>query len=265
MPTRRLVAYNTAVASENKIHDDDVARRFGFTGGLVPGVDVYAYLCWAPVASWGVDWLERGTADVRFSLPTYDGEEIEVDFDEAAGRVELRNHGGVVVSQATVTLPEPGATDPAPDPAAYPWAPKPDPATRPDAAPDSLRAGQVLGSWDTEFHSEKVGQYLVDIREELDVYPTRRIAHPAWVLRLANYVLSGNVVLGPWMHVGSRVAHHGTVADGAKVSCRGRVADEYERKGHRFVDLDLLVVADDRPVASIAHTAIYLPRQVREG
>ena len=37
-------AFNTATASENKIHDDAVARRFGFHGALVPGVEVYAYM-----------------------------------------------------------------------------------------------------------------------------------------------------------------------------------------------------------------------------
>ena len=40
----RVEAYNTAHASENKIHDGEVARRFGFDGGLVPGVDVYGYM-----------------------------------------------------------------------------------------------------------------------------------------------------------------------------------------------------------------------------
>jgi hypothetical protein len=39
-----VVAYNTAKLSENKMHDDQVARRFGFSGGLVPGVDVMAYM-----------------------------------------------------------------------------------------------------------------------------------------------------------------------------------------------------------------------------
>jgi hypothetical protein len=34
------------------------------------------------------------------------------------------------------------------------------------------------------------------------------------------------------------------------------------RKGHKFVDLDLLVRADGIPVARIAHTAIYRPRQL---
>ena len=33
----RVSAHNTAQASENKIHDDATARRFGFSGGLVGG------------------------------------------------------------------------------------------------------------------------------------------------------------------------------------------------------------------------------------
>ncbi len=32
-----LTAFNTATASTNKIHDDDVAQQYGFRGGLVPG------------------------------------------------------------------------------------------------------------------------------------------------------------------------------------------------------------------------------------
>jgi len=49
----RVEAYNTAKQSENKMHDDTVARRFGFSGGLVPGVDVMAYMMHLPIARWG--------------------------------------------------------------------------------------------------------------------------------------------------------------------------------------------------------------------
>ena len=49
----RVQAYNTAKQSENKMHDDTVAKRFGFSGGLVPGVDVMAYMMHQPVAKWG--------------------------------------------------------------------------------------------------------------------------------------------------------------------------------------------------------------------
>ena len=45
----RVQARNLSHASENRIHDDGVARRFGFEGALVPGVEVYAYMAHVPV------------------------------------------------------------------------------------------------------------------------------------------------------------------------------------------------------------------------
>jgi hypothetical protein len=45
---------------------------------------------------------------------------------------------------------------------------------------------------------------------------------------------------------------------GERVTTRGRVARVFEKKGHRFVELDLLLVADDaRPVMLVRHVAIY--------
>ena len=80
----KVVAYNTAKTSDNKIHDDDVARQFGFSGGLVPGVDVYAYMTHPAVACWGQDWLERGWMSVRLQKPVYEGAEVVVRADLAA-------------------------------------------------------------------------------------------------------------------------------------------------------------------------------------
>ena len=74
LSTYRVEAFNTAKASENKIHDDAVARRFGFGGGLVPGVYVYGYVVHMPVARWGRAWLERGVVECRFQKPVYDGD-----------------------------------------------------------------------------------------------------------------------------------------------------------------------------------------------
>jgi acyl dehydratase len=72
----RVQAYNTATASENKIHDDTVAARLGFGGGLVPGVDVYAYMTQPVVRLWGREWLRRGAISARFRQPVYDGERL---------------------------------------------------------------------------------------------------------------------------------------------------------------------------------------------
>jgi 7,8-dihydro-6-hydroxymethylpterin-pyrophosphokinase len=46
------------------------------------------------------------------------------------------------------------------------------------------------------------------------------------------------------------------------LSARGRVTANYEHKGHRFVDVDILVLANEKPIAHVAHLAIYQPRQV---
>ena len=94
-----MSAYNTAHDSENKIHDDDVARRFGFGGGLVPGVDVYGYMTHLPVLRWGRAWLERGTAECRFFKPVYDGDIASVTASEAVcERVRQRAKGALDIS-----------------------------------------------------------------------------------------------------------------------------------------------------------------------
>src|SRR5438270_3417934 len=91
----RVSAYNTAHDSENKIHDDATARRFGFGGGLVPGGDVYGYMSHMPVARWGRAWLQRGTAECRFFKPVYDGEIATVTAGEDAAGLEIivESHG----------------------------------------------------------------------------------------------------------------------------------------------------------------------------
>ena len=55
-----------------------MAQRYGFQGGLVPGVTVYGYACHALVQALGPDWVERGTAHLRFVAPCYEGEELVV-------------------------------------------------------------------------------------------------------------------------------------------------------------------------------------------
>src|SRR4030095_3193284 len=59
LETWRLQAYNTAKQSENKMHDDTVAKRFGFSGGLGAGVDVTAHHMHMPVVRWGRAFLEH--------------------------------------------------------------------------------------------------------------------------------------------------------------------------------------------------------------
>src|SRR5262245_18824434 len=108
--TYSVVSYNTARESENKIHDNAVARRFGFAGGLVPGVDVYAYMAHLPVARWGRDFLQHGSLEARFLKPVYDGEATTVAATEADGglTIEVRSRGEVCATGPAAMPRQPG-------------------------------------------------------------------------------------------------------------------------------------------------------------
>ncbi len=255
MQPHSLVAFNTATASANKIHDDEVARRFGFRGGLVPGVDVYAYLCHPPAAAWGLDWLQRGTMRARFHQPVYDGGRVDVT-PLAEGQLELRDEDGALCADGAAARP--GRPAPVPDLAGWPDVDQAD--DPPPASPEVLVPGTAFGLAPHGFHADRHGEYLADVRATAPVFAAEGVAHPGWLLRDANYVLSANVRLGPWIHVESVVQHHDVVRDGQEVSTRALVANEWEHKGHRFVELDVLHLADLRPVARTTHTAIYRPR-----
>jgi hypothetical protein len=108
-------------------------------------------------------------------------------------------------------------------------------------------------------------QDLSDTRETDPLYAKEGIVHPGTILRCCNWVLSHNVVLPAWMHVGSSVQNLGIGRVGDTLSARARVTQNYVHKGHKFVVVDALVVANERtPLARVTHTAIYLPRQLAE-
>src|SRR5690348_17650732 len=96
----RVEAFNASKDSENKIHDDAVAQRFGFRGGLVPGVDVYAYMTHLPVQRWGRAWLEHGAAECRLLKLVYDGDTAIVTATEGAAGVDLQieSHAEICVT-----------------------------------------------------------------------------------------------------------------------------------------------------------------------
>jgi len=263
LPEYRVKARNTAFHSENPIHDDAVARRYGFRGGLVPGVTVYAYLTHPLVEAFGAAWLERGTAEVRFVKPVLDGEEVTV-----SGTVTLRDTKGVTASVvastaaadagATLTATLPAGTPVPVNLALYPAAPLP--AERPAATRAHLGALAVLGTPVNTYDDSRAAEYLEQVSDALPLYRGRGAwMHPGYFLDQANRALDRNVTLGPWIHAGSTVRHLGGARVGETLATRGRVRSLFEKKGREFVELDLVIVTGDRarPVAHVRHTAIY--------
>ena len=255
----RVAAYNTAHDSENKIHDDATARRFGFGGGLVPGVDVYGYMSHLPVMRWGRAWLERGSGECRFLKPVYDGELATVTATEGGDGLEIAVESrGELCATGRATLP---AAAPAP-PALADFRAVAQRPERPPADEISLAEGTWLAIDPYPVTPEMAARYLVESHESAAIYAKEKLIHPRDVLRSCNFVLSRNVVFGPWVHTGSRIQHLAAAHVGDTLSVRARITDNYERKGHRFVDIDALVLVNQTmPVARVAHTAIYRLRQ----
>ena len=250
------MAHNAATASENKIHDDAIARRYGFAGGLVPGITVFGYLTHPVVELWGERWLRRGTMTARFRRPVYDGERVDVAGVEEAGvaDVEVRNAAGEVCAVGRATLPDDPAASP--DLAEYPARPLPQGRRAP--TPEALAADAELGTVEAGFHLGRADETLALVGDDLPIYRDLGVAHPTWLLFFANAALASNVALGPWIHTASAVVNHGVLHDGERLSARARVARLFEKGGNQLVDLDVLLVADGvRPVTAVRHTAIY--------
>jgi acyl dehydratase len=251
-------AFNTAKLSENKMHDDTVARRFGFSGGLVPGVDVMAYMTHLPVTKWGRAFLERGLIEARFVKPVYDGEIADVTGEERDGVLSIQVESrGQLCATGNASLP---AAPPSVSIADFA-----DTAPVSERRPVDARSyelGKWLGTVPRAWGGDAAKEYLTDVRERDPIYPSQGLGHPGLVQRVMNKVLVDNAILGPWIHVGSRMQLLNAARSGDELTARAKVTGNYEKKGHRFVELDALVVANGRtPVAHCQHIAIYQPRE----
>jgi acyl dehydratase len=254
----RVQAYNTAKQSENKMHDDTVAKRFGFSGGLVPGVDVMAYMMHQPVAKWGRAFLERGLIDARFLKPVYDGEMAELAADESNGVLSIQVQSrGELCATGTASLP-----DSAPDVSIADYREVAAVAERHPVNAASYEVGKWLGTTPRDWPVEAAARYLADIREADPIYAREGLGHPGLLQRVMNRALVDNAILGPWIHVGSRMQLLSAAKAGDVITARAKVIGNYDKKGHRFVELDALVVANGKtPLAHCHHIAIYQPRE----
>ena len=269
LPDYDVSAKATTDPVENKIHEDRLAREFGFRGGLVPGVTVYAWMTHSIVAALGPAWLDHGTFSVRFAKPVYFDEPIAVRASVAANtkdeitiQARALNEEGDLCATATMGLPR-GPLLALPDLAAYPAAPLP--KKRPPVNRRELARRPVLGTPSLVVDRSAVDAFLERVGETLPLYRGADApVHPALYLDQANRALDQNVRVSPWVHVESHGQHLGVVRVGERLETRARVKGLFEGKGHQFVELDLLLVAGgSRPVASVRHIAIYQLKPAR--
>lgn len=257
LQTHRVAAINLAKNSENRMHDDSVAKRFGFKGGLVPGVDVFAYMSHMPVTKWGRAFLERGLMEGRFLKPVYDGEVAIVTAEETSNGISIKVESrGELCATGAASLPsEPAKID------LHDFENVPPAATRAPVDANSYLEGKWLGIPPYTLGAG-APDYLRDVGETDPLYAREGIVHTGNLLRTLNWALMENAILGPWIHVGSTIRYLATAGVDDELTLRAKVTGNYERKGHKFVDLDGLIVANGKtPIARVQHVSIYQPRE----
>ncbi len=167
-----VTAFNASKHSENKMHDDTVAKKFGFSGGLVAGAEVFAYMSHVPLQAWGLAFLERGRMEGRFLKPIYDGETASVTVEEADDGLELRIESrGFLCGTGRATCP---SSAPVVSIGDYREAIPPARDDRPEVSVASYPVGDWLGIHPNTVTKEIHAQYLRDIGESDGCRANRR-------------------------------------------------------------------------------------------
>ncbi len=257
------IALNTAPDSQNEIHGDRIAKQYGFKGGLVPGVTISAYLTQPAVAAWGLSWLAGGAAHVRVSSPLYDGEQFTVtinESDEARYTAQLTRPDGTTSATAEVQLPTqlPAPPERRFDPIAEPK------FVGPAASPEAFRRLQLEGClafryrWNAE---HRMSSYVRDasLMPELLQTSHQGYANMSFLLGTSNWVLASNAHMNPWVHLETHSQNFHPAAPGTVVVAEMSVVDFYEKKGHKFVDVDVNLFDDstNECLSTVALRAIY--------
>ena len=259
LPAYEVRTHNPSAASENRMHSDDVAAVYGFKGALVPGVTVFSHMTQPLVAKHGVDWLARGTAEVEFAKPAYEGELLSINTASATGTklyaLTCVNEQGIELARMSAQLCD------APPVADNRAALEPAAATgeRPEVTWDLMEVGTSFPALAWKPTRADNLEWCVDSRDELAIYSegAAPVLHPGFILRQANLVLRNRFTLPAWIHTGSRIAFHAAARAGETFEVRAVPEEKWQRKGHEFVRLYVCILREGRVVTEILHTAIF--------
>ena len=255
MTVYQSVAINHSQAHENRIHSDDVARTYGFTGALVPGVAVFGHMTHPLTNELGLDWLGHSTIALRLLKPAYNGDRLTIPLTqtgEYSYLVECHNSSGALLAQVTVDMP----------PALAPIDPRsqiPGAETKPARVEIEWNAIDVntpfpAHAWTPS--AEDNARYTNEISDDLPVYRAG-VVHPHLIQHWCNQMLVRRFVLPAWIHVGTQMTFRRVLKVGDKVDVRAIPIEKWERKGHEFIKLYLAFLVDGAPAVEAYHTAIY--------
>jgi acyl dehydratase len=254
MSVHQPIARNFATASENKIHSDEIAKRFGFTGALVPGVTVFGHLAYPLTAELGERWLENSWVTTRFLKPAYEGERLTiVDRAQGADRyaVECRNPSGTLLATLECAIE---TTQPSVDPCAQ--LVSSETVDRMEISWESVQVGRLFPTYTWIPDVAHNREYAARLDDDTDLFG-RGVLHPHAILSQANQALVRRYIMPAWIHTGSEIRFRRLLRVGDVVEVRAVPVEKWEKKGHQFIKLYIAYVVCGVVATEIWHTAIF--------
>jgi hypothetical protein len=202
---------------------------------------------------------------VRFVKPLYEGDHVTVTGTVTAATdketicdITSTNAADIACGLGSATMPATVALPP--DLAVVPAGP-----THAERVPVSWEAvvvGQPLPVLTLTVSQTMNDEYCQTHADDLALYRTPRApVHPGLLLRQCNRVFSEHFILGPWIHVASDITMYRPCYVDEPLTVCGVPRDKFEKKGHDFVALDVLILANGEPAQRVTHTCIFRPRQ----
>ena len=255
MPIHTAVARNFAEASENKIHSDEIAKRFGFTGALVPGVTVFGHLAWPLTRRYGERWLQSSWVTTRFIKPAYHSETISLaDRENGADSVvvECRNSADVLLATLECTIES--SQGPADIYAHLGGATQSQ--ARVDINWDTVQVDEPFPTYLWQPDEALNREYAARVDDETELF-RKGVLHPHAILSQANQVLVRRYVMPAWIHTGSEIRFRRLLRVGEAIEVRAVPLEKWERKGHQFIKLYVAYAVGGELATEIFHTAIF--------
>lgn len=250
----RATARNFAAETENRIHSDEVAAQFGFSGALVPGAAVFGHMTHALVDTLGPGWLAGHSAELSLLKPAYDGDELSIELTsngiehevlcQARGLLlaRLRSRRKRVDEDFPLEVPkEPGV-------AAV--------SERPEIHWDNVEVGVPFPAWTWTPDAVANADAAAQVDDDLPCYRAG-LLHPHAILGAANRAFTRRYVLPAWIHVGSVIRFHRPVFVGDEIRVHTVPARKWRKKNYEFVDLDIAFWVTGGVATEIKHTSIF--------
>lgn len=253
--TYKIQAFNDALESENRIHSDEVAKKYGFEGALVGGVVVYGHMTYQPMQAMGAEWLTDNKAEVRFIKPAYDEQllTIESEHQENSFKSSCQNDNKDLLSTLSSSK---GLGEPSPS-----WMipPSPEKIIREEVHWDKLHLDQPAPAfiWQPDYDTNM--DFANQLRDDNPLYLEGKepLVHPFWTSRECNSAFGRSFILPAWIHVGTVFSFRKPLRVGQDVEIRMIPQKKWESKGHQLTTLYIAFIVNGEPYIEAEHTAIF--------